>query len=141
MGMDVYGKKPTAEEGKYLKSAHNKKLTLREYNAELERRRQIGSRLTLLLPRPRSGGRMTLTPITSSMNIITQDASVGSDLPAIPAANGFTSGDLPEATCKALWKRDGRKFVFPYGLHPDDDVVNCPPAVNGKSGVPEKEGQ
>ena len=35
--------------------------------------------------------------------------------------------DLPEATRKALWERDGRKLRFPYGLHPDDDLINYPP--------------
>ena len=141
MGMDVYGKKPTAEEGKYLKSAHNKKLTLREYNAELERRRQIG---------------LTIDPATAETTFWWADdldpyhildehhhaGCIGRERFARnPGGEWVHFGDLPEATCKALWKRDGRKLVFPYGLHPDDDVVNCPPAVNGKSGVPEKEGQ
>ncbi len=30
---------------------------------------------------------------------------------------------------KALWERDKQKLMFPYGLHPDDDVINYPPAV------------
>ena len=37
--------------------------------------------------------------------------------------------DLPEATCDALWERDRRRLAFPYGLHPDDDIINYPPAV------------
>jgi hypothetical protein len=35
--------------------------------------------------------------------------------------------DLPAKTCKALWKRDGHKLSFPYGLHAGDDVINYPP--------------
>ena len=34
--------------------------------------------------------------------------------------------DLPEATRKALWERDGRKLVFPCGLDHGDDIVNKP---------------
>lgn len=34
--------------------------------------------------------------------------------------------DLPEATRNALWQRDGRKLVFPYGLNLEDDVINRP---------------
>jgi len=37
--------------------------------------------------------------------------------------------DLPEATHKALWKRDGHKLVFPYGLGFDYDIVNKPPVA------------
>ena len=36
--------------------------------------------------------------------------------------------DLPKVIREALWKRDRRKLSFPYGLHPDDDVINYPPA-------------
>ena len=35
--------------------------------------------------------------------------------------------DLPEATGKAVWERDKRKLVFPYGLHPGDDIMNKTP--------------
>lgn len=35
--------------------------------------------------------------------------------------------DLPKATRKALWARDQRKLTFPYGLHPDHDIINKPP--------------
>jgi hypothetical protein len=42
--------------------------------------------------------------------------------------------DLPEPTRKALSKRDERKLVFPYGLHPDDDVINHPPADGSHQG-------
>lgn len=34
--------------------------------------------------------------------------------------------DLPEATRNALWERDEHKLLFPYGLHPDDDLINYP---------------
>ena len=30
--------------------------------------------------------------------------------------------DLPEATRKALWERDGRKLVFPCGLDHGDNI-------------------
>jgi hypothetical protein len=77
------------------------------------------------------------------MNSITGDASAASDLPANPGGEWVDINDLPEPTRKALWERDGRKLVFPYGLHPDDDVINRPPAVkvNEGSRVPEQEGQ
>ena len=47
------------------------------------------------------------------------------------ASNGdwVDFNDLPEATRKALWERDGRKLSFPYGLSPGDDVINYPPAA------------
>ena len=46
--------------------------------------------------------------------------------------------DLPEATQKALWKRDGRKLVFPYGLHPDHEIINKPAAAKPRAAVAKK---
>jgi hypothetical protein len=46
-----------------------------------------------------------------------------------PGGEWVEFGQLPAQTAKALWKRDGRKLSFPYGLNPDDDVINHPPAA------------
>jgi hypothetical protein len=44
-----------------------------------------------------------------------------------PGGEWVDFGDLPEATREVLWKRDGRKLSFPYGLNPGDDIINRPP--------------
>jgi hypothetical protein len=55
-----------------------------------------------------------------------------------PGASGLdwvNFDDLPEGTRKALWERDGRKLSFPYGLNPDDDVINYPPKTQEEAAV------
>ncbi len=54
-----------------------------------------------------------------------------------PGGTWVVFEDLPEATCEALWKRDGRKLVFPYGVGFDYDIVNKPPVAEPPLGVPE----
>jgi len=98
-----------------------------EYKAEIERRRQIG---------------LTIDPTTAETTFGWYDLGdpygimghkyhldcVGRERFARnPGATDWINfNDLPEATREALWKRDGRKLSFPYGLHPDDDVINKP---------------
>lgn len=124
---------------KEVKATYGNKLTPDEYKAELERRRQIG---------------LTIDPATAETMFWWADVCdpycildeqhhagcVGRERFARNAGGEWVDfNDLPDATRKSLWERDGRKLVFPYGLHPDDDVINRPPAVkvNGP-GVPEQ---
>jgi hypothetical protein len=36
--------------------------------------------------------------------------------------------DLPEATRKVLWERDGHKLVWRFGMQPGEDIVNRIPS-------------
>lgn len=112
-------------------AVHNYRITdMDEYNAEIERRRQIG---------------LTIDPATAETTFWWADVF---DPYAIldPKHHGGQSGrerfarhpgasndawvdfhDLPEATREALWARDRRKLSFPYGLNPGDDIINRPP--------------
>jgi hypothetical protein len=120
---------------KDLKAPYNKRLTLDEYKAEVERRRQIG---------------LTIDPATAETTFWWADVfdpyhildeqyhggCVGRERFARnPGGEWVDINDLPEPTRKALWERDGRKLVY--------DVINRPPAVkvNEGSRVPEQEGQ
>lgn len=103
-----------------------------EYKAEVERRRQIG---------------LTIDPATAETTFCWEDLSDPYDIrdpkyhcgtigrvrfarhPGARNADWVDFIGLPEATRKALWERDGRKLSFPYGLHPDDEVINYPPAA------------
>jgi hypothetical protein len=123
-----------AESCKALEAVYNYRLTdIDEFNAEVERRRQIG---------------LTIDPATAETTFWWADINdpycildeekyhEGQSGREQFARNPGASNnewvhfyDLPEATCKALWERDKRKLVFPYGLNPDDDLINYPPAV------------
>ena len=121
-----------AESCKELDAIYNYRITdLDEYKAERERRRQIG---------------LTIDPATAETMFWWADVN---DPYCILDENKYHEGcvgrehfarhpgaashdwvdfyDLPETTRKALWERDGRKLVFPYGLHPGDDIINYPP--------------
>jgi len=100
-----------------------------EYKAEIERRRQIG---------------LTIDPATAETTFWYADAfdpyhicdekmhcgQVGRERfarhPGASWRDWVSFHDLPEATRNALWQRDGRKLVFPYGLNLEDDVINRP---------------
>jgi hypothetical protein len=119
-------------------AVYNYRLTdLDEYKAEIERRRQIG---------------LTIDPATAETTFWWADLSDpyyildpkyhwgGSGRERFARHPGASNcdwvdfNDLPEATREALWERDGRKLSFPYGLHPDDDVIKCPPADDSLQG-------
>src|SRR6476659_10892268 len=55
-----------------------------------------------------------------------------------PGGKWVAFEDLPEATCEALWQRDGRKLVFPYGVGFDYVMVQKPPVAEHDAplGVP-----
>ena len=108
-----------AEACKALNAVYNYRLTdIEEYKAEVERRRQIG---------------LTIDPATAETMFwwadihdpydildprsIMKDSPAGSTLLEILTGTGLIS-----TTC------DGHKLVFPYGLHPGDDLINYPPA-------------
>jgi hypothetical protein len=136
-----------AEACKALEAVYNYRLTdIDEYNAEVERRRQIG---------------LTIDPATAETTFWWADhndpycildremyhegQSGREQFARNPDASNYDwvhFYDLPEATRKALWERDRHNLVFPYGLHPDDDLINYPPAghsheVPNKSDAPQ----
>lgn len=118
---------PFSAYGKWAQEHLLYKSDIEDYEAEVERRRQIG---------------LTIDPATAETMFWYADVidpycllaekyhagCVGRERFARnPGGEWVDFADLPEATCKALWDRDGRKLSFPYGLHPDDDVINYPP--------------
>jgi hypothetical protein len=119
-----------------LYAVYNYRLTDEEYEAEVERRRQIG---------------LTIDPATAETTFWWADYAnpyrlldrekydtgcVGrAEFARHPGASNtdwVSFGHLPKATRKALWERDEHKLTFPYGLYPDDDVINYPPAAKGE---------
>ena len=116
---------------KALDAVYHYRLTdIDEYEAEVERRRQIG---------------LTIDPDTAETTFWWADISdpycildrekyhegcVGREQfarnPGASNNDWVDFHDLPDATRTALWERDQRKLVFPYGLHPDDDIINTP---------------
>jgi hypothetical protein len=134
---------------KALEAVYHKRLTdVDEYKAEVERRRQIG---------------LTIDPATAETTFWWADMhdpyrildrkfhvdAVGREQfarhPGASKDDWVDFNDLPEATHKALWERDGHKLLFPYGLHLDDDVINYPPAAQvmntNVKDIPEPEGE
>ena len=111
---------------------------LDEYEAERERLRQIG---------------LTIDPVTAETMFWYADVSDPYDIldremynencygrvraARNPGGKWVAFEDLPEATREALWKRDGHKLVFPYGLGFDYDIINKPPVAEPPLGVPE----
>jgi hypothetical protein len=115
-----------------LEAVYHQRLTdVDEYKAEVERRRQIG---------------LTIDPATAETTFWWADihdpycildretfhvGSVGREQfarhPGASKNDWIDFNDLPEATRNALWERDEHKLLFPYGLHPDDDLINYPP--------------
>ena len=108
-------------------------MTLDEYEVELERRRQIG---------------LTIDSATAETTFWWADGgdpyyllgeryhwdSIGRERFARNPGGGgdwVNFADLPEATRTAIWERDGRKLMFPYGLFVRDeddlDSINRPP--------------
>jgi hypothetical protein len=103
------------------------KVGRKEYKIELECRRQIG---------------LTIDPATAETTFWWADMNDPYDVlderhhegqtgreyfARNPGGEWVHFHDLPEATHKALWERDKRKLVFPYGLNPGDDTINKPP--------------
>ena len=118
-----------------LKAVYNYRLTdIDEYKAEVERRRQVG---------------LTIDPATAETTFWWADLGDPYDIldpkhhwggvgrehfARNPGGDWVDFNDLPEPTRKALWERDERKLVFPYGLHPDGDAINHPPADSSHQG-------
>jgi hypothetical protein len=119
------------EAGNAVNAVNNYKITdIEEYQAEIERLRRIG---------------LTIDPATAETIFWHADAGdpyrildekfhygcVGRERfarhPGASNSDWVNFEELPEATRDALWKRDGRKLSFPYGLNPEDDIINYPP--------------
>jgi hypothetical protein len=124
------------EAGNAVKTVYNYKITdIEEYKAEIERRRQIG---------------LTIDPAVAETMFWWADGGdpyhildekyhygcIGREQfarhPGASNSDWVNFDELPEATREALWKRDGRKLSFPYGLNPEDDVINYPPKAEGQ---------
>jgi hypothetical protein len=124
---------------KALEEVYNYRLTdIDEYKAEVERRRQIG---------------LTIDPATAettfwwadindpycilNREMYHEECVQREQFARNPGASNYDwvdFNDLPETTRKALWERDGHKLVFPYGLHPGDDLINHPPEARSHQG-------
>jgi hypothetical protein len=100
---------------------------LKEYDAEIERRREIGK---------------TIDPATAETIFWYADINDPYDIlderyfgrisgreyfARSPGGEWVRFEDLPEATHEALWERDNRKLVFPYGLRGTEPIINRPP--------------
>lgn len=120
-----------------LKTVYNKRITdVMEYHAEIDRRRQIG----LTIDPTSAETTSWWADIGDPYDIADRQFHIGQVGREHFARNAGAKNDewvhfddLPEATCKTLWERDCRKLVFPYGLHPDDDLINYPPDGSGRS--------
>ena len=105
-----------------------------EYRAEIERRRQIGVTIdpaiaeTIFWYADISDPYCILDPVFHLGQVGREHFARN------PGGEWVHINDLPEATGKALWERDGRKLVFPYGLHPGDDLINYPSAGHTHDG-------
>jgi hypothetical protein len=100
---------------------------LKEYETELERLRQIGITID-----PATAETMFCwADMNDPYSILDERYHEGQSgrehFARNPSGEWVHFHDLPEATRKALWERDKRKLVFPYGLHTGDDIVNKPP--------------
>jgi hypothetical protein len=101
-----------------------------EYRAEIERRRQIGVTIdpaiaeTIFWYADISDPYCILDPVFHLGQVGREHFARN------PGGECVHFRDLPKVTRKALWERDGHKLVFPYGLHPGDDLINYPPASN-----------
>jgi hypothetical protein len=102
---------------------------LEEYRIEIERRRQIG----LTIDPAIAETIFWWADVNDPYGILDERFHEGQSGREYFARNlggdWVRFEDLPEATRKALWERDRRKLVFPYGLHPGDDIINRPPLI------------
>jgi len=98
-----------------------------EYKAEVERRRQIG----LTIDPATAETMFWFADMNDPYDILDEEYHEGQygreRFARNPGGVWVDFNDLPEATHKALWRRDGHKLVFPYGLGGDYDVINKPP--------------
>jgi hypothetical protein len=116
---------------KALETVYNKRITdVMEYRTEIDRRRQIG----LTIDPTKAETMFWWADLCDPYGIADQKFHIGQVGREHFARNAGAKndewvhfGDLPEATGRALWERDQHKLVFPYGLHPGDDLINYPP--------------
>ena len=98
-----------------------------EYAAEMERRRQIGLSIDPAIAETMFWWADINDPYCI-LDAERHEGQVGRERFARnPGGEWVDFNDLPEATRKALWARDERKLMFPYGLH-GEDMINRPPA-------------
>jgi hypothetical protein len=105
------------------------KADLKEYKIELERRRQIGLKIDLATAETT----FWWADIYDPYHVLGEKHHEGQSgreyFARNPGGEWVHFEDLPEATHKALWERDRRKLVFPYGGHLGDDIINKPPVA------------
>jgi hypothetical protein len=100
---------------------------LKEYKIELEHRRQVG----LTIDPATAETTFWWADMNDPYHILDEKYHEGQSgreyFARNPGGVWVDFNDLPEATRKALWQRDGHKLMFPYGLNPGDDIINKPP--------------
>jgi hypothetical protein len=103
---------------------------IEEYNAEIERRRQIG----LTIDPATAETMFWYADLYDPYRICDEKMHIGqigrerfARHPDASWRDWVNFDDLPEAIRNALWERDGRKLAFPYGLSLGDDVIIRPP--------------
>jgi hypothetical protein len=123
------------ETGNAVKAVYNYKITdIEEYKAEIERRCQIG----LTIDPAVAETMFWWADVGDSYHILDEKYHYGcigreqfARHPGASNSDWVNFDELPEATREALWKRDGRKLSFPYGLNSEDDVINYPANAEG----------
>ena len=110
---------------------------LDEYEAERERRRQIGLTIDPAIAETMFWYADVSDPYDILDEMYYEDCVGRVRAARNPGGVWVAFQDLPEATYEALWKRDGHKLVFPYGVGCDYDIVNKPPVAEPPPGVPE----
>ena len=99
---------------------------LKEYEAEIERRRHIGMTIDFTTAETTLGW----ADLNDPYNMLDEKHHDGQSgrkyFARNPDGTWVVFEDLPEATRNALWKRDGRKLVFFEELSLDDDSVKSP---------------
>ena len=100
---------------------------LKEYKAEVKRRRQIGTTID-----PTTAETIFwFADMNDPYDILDEEYHEGQwgreQFARNPGGPWVDFDDLPDVTREALWQRDGHKLVFPYGLDGDYDVINKPP--------------
>ncbi len=105
---------------------NHKMIDIDEYEAEIERRRQIG----LTIDPAIAETMFWWADMNDPYDILDERHHEGQSgreyFARNPGGEWVHFSDLPEATDKALWERDRRKLVFPYGLRATDPVINKP---------------
>ena len=96
------------------------------YKAELKRRRKIGKTIDPATAETMFWYADLGDPYCILPSSFHEDCVGREHFARNPGGEWVHFHDLPAKTAKKLWKRDKRKLTFPYGLHPDHDIINKP---------------